>query len=274
MKVQVLVAAMNQRDRSLVKKMNIQSDAIIGNQCDRCSNEVFDADGHRITYINRTDRGVGINRNEALMHCADDVIVTFADEDMTFVDDYADIISGAFEELPMADAIIFNIFTEGESRGSRENTTVKRVRFYNALNYGAARISVKSTTLKRENIVFHTCFGGGTRYSSGEDSLFVADMLKHKLKIYTYPVYIANTDQSESTWFNGYNKKYLHDKGAIYAAITKRWAKFLCIQDLIRHPLIYKQNGFSLLQAYKVMCKGISGFSTLHQYNDDIAHIQ
>ena len=31
MKIQVLVAAMNQKDHSLLKSMNIQSDAIIGN---------------------------------------------------------------------------------------------------------------------------------------------------------------------------------------------------------------------------------------------------
>ncbi len=268
MKVQVLIAAMNQTDYSLVKKMNIQSDAIIGNQCDCCSDEVLNINGNRITYLNRPDRGVGINRNETVLHCSDNVILTFADDDMTFVDGYVDIISRAFEELPKADAIIFNIFTEGESRGRRENTTIKKVHFYNALNYGAARISVKSTKLKRENIVFHTCFGGGTRYSSGEDSLFVADMLKHKLKIYTYPVYIANVDQSVSTWFSGFNKKYLHDKGALYAAISKRWARILCMQDLIRHPKIYKQNNYSLLQAYKEMCKGISDFAMLRQYND------
>lgn len=34
LKVEVLVATMDQKDDSLVKKMNIQTDAIIGNQCD------------------------------------------------------------------------------------------------------------------------------------------------------------------------------------------------------------------------------------------------
>ena len=38
--VQVLVAAMNQTDHSLLDRMNIQSDAIIGNQCDYNSGEI------------------------------------------------------------------------------------------------------------------------------------------------------------------------------------------------------------------------------------------
>ncbi len=271
MKVQVLVAAMNQKDHSLVEKMHIRSDAVIGNQCDGCSNETFNIDGHRIIYLNRPDRGVGLNRNEAMLHCSDDVILTFADEDMTFVDGYEDRISTAFQEFPQADAIIFNIYIQGESRGNRENTAVKRVHFYNAFNYGAARLSVRANSLKRENIAFHTCFGGGTRYAAGEDSLFIADMLKHKMKIYTHPTYIAHVDQSESTWFHGFDEKYLHDKGALYAAITRRWAKLLCLQDLVRHPQMYQQNNFSFLQAYKMMRKGISDFKMLRPYKDERA---
>ena len=51
MKVQVLVAAMNQNDHSLLKKMNINSDAIIGNQCDRNGIESFKYKGHDIMYL-------------------------------------------------------------------------------------------------------------------------------------------------------------------------------------------------------------------------------
>ena len=35
MKVQTLIATINQTDYSLLEKMNIQTDAIVGNQCDR-----------------------------------------------------------------------------------------------------------------------------------------------------------------------------------------------------------------------------------------------
>ena len=266
MNIQVLVAAMHQQDGSLIEKMNIQTDAIVGNQCDRCSDEVYDFDGFTATYYNRPERGVGLNRNTALLHAADDSILTFADEDMTFVDGYAEQINKAFSDLPKADAVIFNITTVGTDVGRRENTSAKRVRFYNALNYGAARLSVKSTSIKRENIMFHTCFGGGTRYNAGEDSLFITDMLRHKLRIYVYPVCIANVDQTASTWFNGYDEKYLHDKGTFFAAASKKWAKLLCLQDLIRHKEIYSSTGLGFSGAYRLMKKGIKDFTTLTAY--------
>ena len=52
MSVQVLVATMNQTDHSLLEAMNIQSDAIIANQCDHNSIEEFRYNGYIIRYLN------------------------------------------------------------------------------------------------------------------------------------------------------------------------------------------------------------------------------
>ena len=141
-KVQVLVAAMNQSDDSLPEKMHLTTEAIIGNQCDQTSDRVITINGKRVRYLNRTDRGVGLNRNETLLH-ADGDILAFADDDMVFTEGYSDIIQKAFRELPDADAIIFNIKTIGQDMGRRTNSKISRVRFYNCLNYGAARLSVQ-----------------------------------------------------------------------------------------------------------------------------------
>lgn len=264
--IQVLVAAMHQTDTSLIQRMNLQTDALIGNQCDRCSDELYSFGNKHYVYFNRAERGVGLNRNITLLH-AGDGIVTFADEDMKFVDGYESIIQSAFEQLPKADAIVFNIETIGNNMGRRVNQKSKRIRIWNALNYGAARISAKASVLRRENITFHTCFGGGTIYSSGEDTLFIVDMLKRGLKLYTYPACIASVDQTSSTWFTGYNAKYLHDKGAFFAAMSKRLAKLLCLQDLIRHSYLYKHANLTFIKAYKIMKSGINHFKTLKEYS-------
>lgn len=263
--VQVLVAAMHQSDESLIQKMHLQTDAIVANQCDRCSNETFSANGRKYRYLNRPDRGVGLNRNEALLH-ADGDVLTFADEDMVFEEGYEAVIQKAFTELPQADAIIFNIETLGQDMGRRINAKSKRVRFYNALNYGAARLSVRRTSVKRENILFHTCFGGGTLFSAGEDSLFITDMLRHGLKIYTYPVCIASVDQTTSTWFAGYNEKYFYDKGVFFKALSKTFAPLLCLQDLLRHNYFKDNNNMGFRDAYRQMRAGMKAFADLRKY--------
>ena len=269
MRVQVLVAAMNQNDDSLVKKMNIKTDALIGNQCSFCSNTFYQYDGYNVQYYNRPDRGVGVNRNTTLLHSSNNCILTFADDDMVFFDDYDKLIIQAFENIPDADAIIFNIKTVGKDVGRRENKQIKRVRFYNSLNYGAARLSVKSNSIKRENIWFHTCFGGGTRYGSGEDTLFITNMIKHGLKIYACPADIAEVNQESSTWFSGYDRKYLYDKGALYAAISHWWAWLLCLQDLLRHRQTYKNCNMSLKSQYKTMIRGIRDFQVLDSFTSN-----
>lgn len=264
MNVQLIVAAMHQKDDSLIKKMNIQTEAVVGNQCDECSNIEYRFNGHKILYCNRNDRGVGLNRNTALFYSTEDIL-TFADEDMVFVDGYESIIKNAFAELPNADAIIFNTVMFPEKSNRRIATKIKRVRFFNALSYGASRISVKATALRRENITFHTCFGGGTRYSCGEDTIFITDLLKHKLKIYVYPITVAYVNSSSSTWFSGYTDKYLHDKGALFAAISKVFAKPLCLQDLIRHKYMYENKSF--FAAYRLMKLGIKNYKNLIEFN-------
>lgn len=267
MQVQVLVAAVNKDGRKLVQDMNIQTDVVIGNQCSCCSDENFEYSGNRVQVLNRPYRGVGLNRNTALIK-ADKDIITLADDDMVFVDDYEKIISQAFSEIPDADAIIFNIETKGIDVGRRTNQKIKRLRFYNVFNYGAARISVKRNSILRENINFHQCFGGGTIYSSGEDTIFLFDMLRSGLKLYVYPVCIASVDQLQSSWFQGYNVKYLFDKGALFSAISKKLCWALCLQDLLRHPEIYRNQGLKLSDALKIMLLGKKSFRTLSVFSE------
>ena len=97
---------------------------------------------------------------------------------MTFKPDYEEIIKRAFYSLPYADGIIFNIDTIGAKTKRRQIKKVKMLHFFNALNYGTARLSVRNNSARTANLCFSRLFGGGTIYSCGEDTLFITDMLK------------------------------------------------------------------------------------------------
>lgn len=268
MKIQVLVAAMNQTDHSLIEKMNINTDVIVGNQCDINSVEQFEYKGNKVTYLNFAERGVGLNRNNAIMRATGDILA-FADEDVTYVKNYENIIADAFQSNPQADAIIFNTKVVGYSRGRRQNKTVKRVRWYNAMNYDTSRLAVKSVAVRRNNISFHTCFGGGAIYSCGEDSIFIMDMLKMGLKIYTYPVGILVANQTTSTWFNGYNEKFFFDKGALFAAISKRYGQIMCAAMLIKNRKhFFTDNKITCKQGLKLAKIGRQCFLNNISYTD------
>lgn len=204
MKIQVLVAAMNQTDHSLPEKMNIKCDAIIGNQCERNSIEKYIWNGHNIEYLNFAERGVGLNRNNALMRASGDICL-FADDDMVYCDDYVETVNNAFKRHPDADLIAFNIIEEHPSRFVIKKEG--RIWYHNYLRYGTARVAVKLKSIKEKGISFNLCFGGGTEHCHGEDNIFLTDCLKKGLKIYSVPKNIAKlTEERCSTWNKGDRK--------------------------------------------------------------------
>lgn len=250
MSIQVLIATMNQNDYSLINKMNIQSDAIVGNQCDRNSIEKFEYNKHSIIYLNFAERGVGLNRNNALMRANADYCL-FADDDMVYVDNYVEIIEKMFNKFPDADVIIFNLKEKNSSRYVVKK--VHKVGRLNYLRYGTARIVVKLDSIRKNGIYFNQCFGGGTEHCHGEDNIFLTQCLNAGLNIYAIPVVIAElTNERESTWNKGYDTKYLKDQGALYRVISKKWWKLFCLQDAIRHR---KEYSLSWFESFTIMLK-------------------
>lgn len=255
MSVQVLVATMNQTDCSILNKMNIQSDVIVGNQCGYNSIETFEYKGHTACFLNFAEKGVGLNRNNALMRATAEYCL-FADDDLIYVDGYPDIVEKVFSEIPNADVITFNFIDHtdyGDKQPRFEIKKKKRVWWHNYLRYGTARTAIRLKSIRNNGILFNLCYGGGTEHSHGEDNLFLTECLRKKLKIYSVPAVIAElTDERKSTWEDGYNDKYFIDQGYLYRAISRRWWRILCMQDAIRHKNEYK-NG--VVSVYKKMTK-------------------
>ncbi len=249
MEIQVLVAAMNQTDHSLLERLNINTDVIVGNQCDRNEIEDFQFHGYRAKYLNFAERGVGLNRNNALMR-ADGEICLIADDDMRYVDGYEKIVENAFLSHPDADIIIFNLKEKKPTRYIIKKE--EKVGYLNYLRYGAARIAVKLKSVRENGIYFNQCFGGGTEHCHGEDNIFLTDCLKAGLKIYAVPVTLAElTEERESTWNAGYDDKFLRDQGALFKAISRKYWKLLCLQDALRRSKRYY--GIAWKKAYKKM---------------------
>lgn len=248
MRIQVLVASMNQTNHSLVEKMNIRTDAIIGNQCNHNSVEKFEYNDNIIKYYNFAERGVGLNRNNTLMR-ADADICLFADDDMVYEDNYAYVVEKAFLDNPTADVIVFNLKEKEVTR--RIITKKSKVGYLNYLRYGTARVAVRLSSVKKHGIYFNQCFGGGTEHCHGEDNLFLNACLKKGLKIIAVPNYIATlTEERVSSWNKGYDERYLHDQGVLYRTLSRRWWRLLCLQDAVRRCRSYNM---SWMKAYKLM---------------------
>lgn len=255
--LEVLVAAVQENDITLADHMNLSTEAVICNQCQEVSYREFERKGRLIRTLAFNERGVGRNRNNALMR-ADAEYVLFADEDIVYNDDYEESILKAFQENPQADILMFNVKAV-ESRRTYENRKVRRVRWYNYGRYPTYAMAARLDSLRRANVWFSLLFGGGARYSNGEDSLFIHDCLQKGLKIWAVPVGIGHEEAREdesSTWFTGYNEKFFYDRGVLYHYLYGHLQGCMALRFLLAHRKTMCVQ-IPIRRAYRIMKKGM-----------------
>jgi glycosyltransferase involved in cell wall biosynthesis len=236
MTVQVLASVMHVPAGgagAVARKMNLKSSAVVVNQCDRLDYEETQVCGEKIQLFSFPDRGVGRSRNEAILRAEGDICL-FSDADIVYESDYPEKIRKEFHGNPKADMILFQIEVE-EARKTYEITARRRVRWYNCGRYGAVSFAVRRESLLACGVTFSLLFGGGARYSNGEDSLFLQDFLKKGRRIYTAPVTIGREEPGESSWFEGCHRKFFVDRGVLYRFLYGKLAAAMALRFLLAH---------------------------------------
>ena len=237
MQLQVLVACVQENPIMLAEHMNLSTEAVICNQCQEYSYKEFVRKGRLIRAFAFDERGVGLNRNNALMR-AEAEYALFADEDIVYTDDYEEKILREFSRNPKADILMFNV-EAFEERRTYENVRHKRIRWYNYGRYPTYSMCIRTESIRKANIWFSLLFGGGARYSNGEDSLFLHDCLKKGLKIYGVPVTIGHEmrrqEGDESTWFKGFTEKFFYDRGVLYRYLYGPMALPFAVRFLLKN---------------------------------------
>jgi len=266
--MQVLVATMHQTDTSLAERMNIRCDAVLANQADREEIVCVDTPHGMRKMITTATRGVGLNRNVALL-AAESEILLLADDDVVYNDDMPAAVTAAFAALPQADVIVFgmDISKNGEIT-QRRAKTVRRLRLHNAMRYGTYRIAVRRRALLDHNITFHQSFGGGCPFSAGEDSLFLKACFDSGLTVYAHTYVLGVCSKDTSTWFRGCDDKYFYDKGVLMRKLFPRTAYLMTLYFGIRFKL---PTDHGVLQRLRWMYRGVRGGRRMLPFADYIA---
>ncbi len=253
--MELLVSSVNGNLDMLLPQMKIQSNAIVINQCNENGYEFLEQNGNKIQVYHFKERGVGLSRNNGLMRATDEIVM-FADEDLVFVDEYADLVEQEFKNHPEADLIFFQceICKERKTYDTKE---FHRVHWYNNGRYGAAGMAVRTKRVRECNVWFSLLFGGGAKYSNGEDSLFIQECMKKGMKAYASPVVIGKELERESTWFQGYTEKFFFDRGVLYHYLYGKLAYLFAIRFLKKHKrtmcntISYEQALYHMSQGMK-----------------------
>lgn len=263
MKAELLIASVNAEPEKLIEEMHLTSNAVIINQCDREDyREITLENGSEVRVFSYNERGVGKSRNHALEKAMGEIVL-FGDEDIVYESDCADKLIGEFEAHPEADIIFFNIKV-GSERQTYWNTEFKEVGFRNTGRYGIVSLAARYD--KIWDLKFSELFGGGAKYSAGEDSLFIMDCLKKGLRCFASPVCLGEETPSESSWFTGYNDKFFFDRGVLYHFLYGNKAGLIAARFLLRHKSTLL-NELSFFKAFRLMRDGIKEGKTIKKDN-------
>ena len=256
---QILCVTMNQKDFSKITDMNIHSDVIFANQADHVGLEVMEFEGHTAKMITTDTRGVGINRNVALMYANADICL-FADDDVTYNDDMEQQIVSEFETHPDADIMIFHFETDDLLRQQERYSRTRKCGRFTRMPWGGIRIAFRLNSARKANLWYTALFGGGCIFPSGEDSMWLHDAKKKGLNIYVSEKTIGRVSFAQSTWFTGYDEKFFYAKGvyckAVHPRTTRIWlwyyaARMRNLCDMTRREKMkWMRNG---VQGYQKM---------------------
>ncbi len=223
-KVEVLVATMHQTDHELLKRLNLQTDAVVINQCDRTTYEEITYEGHRVVWVDTCQRGLSKSRNMALSYASGDICI-FADDDIVYADGYGAMVERAFAEQPLADIMAFNTRCINREGAAKQTSIEKTRKAPHNKYYGSVRLAFRRSKIVKTGLSMNTLIGAGTKYGSGEESLFLRQCRKAGLKIYENPGNLATVDFTTSTWFAGYDAVFYRNKGVFLALAYGKLAR-------------------------------------------------
>ena len=249
---------MHQNDFEIIEKSNVQSDALIINQCDK--NETREVTGGKYSHrmISTTDRGLSKSRNLAIKNSKGDIGI-ICDDDEIFYENYQETIINAFKNYPQADIIIFSITNCQNNIPRIYPSHAKKLNFLDCLKVASYEISFRLNKIKENNIWFDEKIGSGISKAGGEENIFLHECLRKGLSIYFIPITIAKLHPSISQWSQHmFSKEYFIDRGIFTKKLIggKLFAFIYSIYfTIVKYPL-YKSK-MNMFNAFKYMLYGI-----------------
>jgi len=240
-KIEVLIATMHKENKKevldLLGDMNINSDSVIVSQCNKTDIERFRYKNYNVTCIYSTERGLSKSRNLALQYASADIVM-IADDDIRYNDDYTGIVMNAYNVHPEYDILTFKV--KDDKKYFNERKRLNGILSHKVISY---EITMRLSSIK--NIFFNTIFGTGSSYfQHGEENIFLNSCIKKKKKIMYIPQKIAclMENRRPSTWFTGFDEKYMIDKGALYYELSSLLVLPNILQFVFRKYSLYKEN--------------------------------
>ncbi len=214
-------------NQKLINKMNIKGNSLTISQTDKNGKE----DGkNRIIYVEQ--KGLSKSRNLGLDN-ADADIILLADDDVIYNENYENIILEAYKQNPDVDIIAFYVKSRNPKRKVRKLKTGK-MGWIKIFRVSSFQLSFRLKSIKDRGLKFDENFGAGTKNFCGEETIFLSDCFKNKMKLLYIDEQIGEVEQKQSTWFKGINKELILVEKNCYKRIAPKMWWVLWLQFILR----------------------------------------
>lgn len=231
MKIQVLISCMHQKDAEIIHRSNLQTDAVVVNQCDEESVKDINFTNNkgelcRVRFVNTKERGLSRSRNMALKNAWGDICI-FCDDDEVLEGDYESVVFQQFEKNPSCSIIAFKLIYNRKVFADKE----KNYNRFTAMSLSSAQLAFNRNAIMNTGVFFDPMLGSGSGNGGGEENKWLFQLLGKGLKAKYVPVLLAEVkSDSQSLWFNGYTDQYLINEGWVYKRI---------FGSVIAYPLLW-----------------------------------
>lgn len=168
--------------------------------------------------------GASGSRNRAI-DLASAEICLLGDDDQVYVPDVCDRVEDAFARFPEADIITFMEKTAPD--GVLRKPYPRRPRPHSLISIWKVRtpeIAFRLSRVREVALYFDEAFGGGSRYISGEEPIFLADALRKGLKLIFVPDLISFHPMNSTASRGATDTNLMYSKGAAMKRIYGKLA--------------------------------------------------
>lgn len=251
-KTEILLSCMFLSDsKEMIKRSHITSDTVIINQCNEENYKEENICNALIRTFSVIDRGLTKSRNLAISKSQADICI-ICDDDEIFNEGYEKAVLSAYDALPDADIIIFDMV----DRPLKWGNSIKRLGYIDLMSVSSWQITFRREKLLASGVLFDENMGAGSGNGAEEEFRFLTQCRKAKLRIYHYPFRLASVAQTQSTWFKGFDEEFFVNRGN-----TTRYIMGLPLSVLYAAYYAFAKrkqlSGMSMLRAFSYTVKGI-----------------
>jgi glycosyltransferase involved in cell wall biosynthesis len=232
--------------KDILEKTNIQTDAVVVNQCDFNNEEMYNFINSKgvecsCLIINTTERGLSRSRNMAIKNAWGDICL-ICDDDEHLDDDYSEKILNAYNEMSNASMITFIV----DYKNKIFSPYPQKLGVIGICKSFSVQITFNRLDIINKNIYFDEKMGSGTGNGAGEENKFMMDCRRKKLNLYYYPAHIGKVLSANSMWNHGFTVKYFRDRGwSMRRSFGFIYGYLFLLYNYLNHRKAYAKDGLT-----------------------------